>query len=134
MGRKHQLAELQLAIMHVLWDKKEATVAEVREALEPNRPLAHTTVATMLTKMEQNGQVSRRSIGRTLLYRAAVRRDTVCTSMVADLAKRLFQDDVPGMVNYLLDGCDVSREELDQLKSLIASKEAELGTEGKKRS
>ena len=31
MATKHHLAELQLAIMHVLWDLKEATVAEVRE-------------------------------------------------------------------------------------------------------
>lgn len=51
MSRKHQLAELQLAIMHVLWERGEATVGEVRDALEPERSLAYTTVGTMLAKM-----------------------------------------------------------------------------------
>jgi len=39
MSRKHPLAELQLAIMQTLWERGEATVAEVREALERERPL-----------------------------------------------------------------------------------------------
>ena len=33
MSKKHQLAELQLAIMQVLWERGEASVGEVREAL-----------------------------------------------------------------------------------------------------
>ncbi len=37
----HRLADLQLAIMHVLWDQGEATVNAVREALAEDRPLAY---------------------------------------------------------------------------------------------
>jgi predicted transcriptional regulator len=37
MSKRHQLAELQLAIMQVLWDKGEAAVSEVRDALQPQR-------------------------------------------------------------------------------------------------
>ncbi len=52
MGGQVRLAELQLAIMNVLWDQGEATVAQVRESLEAaNRPLAHTTIATMLSRI-----------------------------------------------------------------------------------
>ena len=126
MKRKHKLAELQLAIMQVLWDREEATVASVREALEDVRPLAYTTVATMLTKMERNGQVTHRTAGRVHVYRPAVHRERVSRSMVADLAGRLFQGDVAEMVSHLLDGCDVSRDELVRLKSLIRQKEREV--------
>jgi predicted transcriptional regulator len=125
MSRKHQLAELQLAIMQVLWDEGEATVAAVRDALQATRPLAYTTVATMLTKMERNGQVVHRTEGRVHVYRPAVARDSVSRTMVTDLAGRLFQGDVTQMVSHLLDGCDVSAEELARLKSLIRQKERE---------
>ncbi len=125
MATKHHLAELQLAIMHVLWDLKEATVAEVREVLAPARPLAYTTVATMLSKMEGNGQVMHRSEGRVLVYRPAIRRETVSRSMVADLAERLFAGDVTQMVSHLLDGCTVSSDELARLRKLIREKEKE---------
>ena len=126
MSRKHQLARLQLAIMQVLWDRGEATVAAVRDALKDDRPLAYTTVATMLTKMERNGQVAHRTEGRVHVYRPALQRERVSQSMVADLAGRLFHGDVAEMVSHLLDGCDVSQEELARLKALIHQKEREM--------
>ena len=39
MAEKHHLADLQLAIMQVLWERGEATFAEVRQALCELRPL-----------------------------------------------------------------------------------------------
>jgi predicted transcriptional regulator len=127
MSTRHHLASLQLAIMQVLWDCREATVGDVRDALMPDRQLAYTTVSTMLTKMEQNGQVTHRRVGRVLVYRAAIRRDTVRKSMVTDLADRLFRGDVTEMVSHLLDGCEVTPSELSRLKSLIRVREAEIG-------
>lgn len=126
MSNKHQLAELQLAIMHVLWDRGQATVAEVREALQPERSLAHTTVGTMLTKMEEKGQVSHTHDGRVNIYRPRVKRGQVNQTMLTDLAQRLFRGDVTEMVCQLLDGAEISRDELAELKRLIRDKEKEL--------
>ena len=87
MNNKHHLAELQLAIMHVLWDLGQATVAEVRAALEPERSLAHTTIGTMLAKMEEKGQVTHTSDGRVNIYRPKLRRNQVTRTMVTDLSR-----------------------------------------------
>lgn len=130
MSRKHHLAELQMAIMQVLWDRGEATVSQVREALAPSRQLAYTTVGTMLTKLEQNGQVTHRSDGRVNIYRPAIAREKVQRSMLADLTQRLFSGSVPDLVCHLLDGCDVTREELDELRELIHEKEEKLDGAG----
>ena len=129
MSRKHQLAKLQLAIMHVLWERGEVTVAEVRDALEPARPLAYTTVGTMLAKMEEKGQVKHRSDGRVNVYRATIQRDHVSRSMVTDLADRLFNGDVKQMVCHLLDGSEMTPDDLTELKRLIRQKEKELRDE-----
>ncbi len=127
MSVKHRLAELQLAIMHVLWDRKKATVAEVRDALQPGRKLAYTTVGTMLSKMEANGQVTHRSDGRVNIYRPLLKRERVRRSMVSDLAERLFRGDVTELMCHVLDGCDVTRDDLAELKQLIREKEKEVG-------
>lgn len=121
-----RLAELQLAIMQVLWDSGEVTVGDVREALKPDRELAYNTVGTMLAKMEANGKVTHRSDGRLNLYRAAWERDQVSQSMVSDLAQRLFRGNVTELMCHLLDGCDVTRDDISQLKRLIRQKEKEL--------
>jgi len=129
VAKKHQLAELQLAIMHVLWERGEAAVSEVREALRPGRSLAHTTVGTMLAKMEEKGHVKHRSDGRVNVYRAAIRQDQVKQSMIADLADRLFQGDVTQMVCHLLDSREITPENLAELRELIRHKEQELSDE-----
>lgn len=126
MTEKHHLAKLQLAIMQVLWDRGEVTVADVQEALKPDRDLAYTTVGTMLAKMEGNGQVDHRSEGRSNIYRPLVQRNEVSQTMVSDLADRLFRGDVSQLMCSLLDGCDVSPDELARLKKLIRDKEKEL--------
>lgn len=123
---KPRLADLQLAIMHVLWDQGEATIAEVRDALAEDRPLAYTTIGTMLTKMEAKGHVTHRVDGRVNIYQPLIPRETVSRSMISDLASRLSRGDVTELVCHLLDECDVSREELSRLKKLIKQKEQEL--------
>ena len=124
------LAQLQLAIMDVLWDRSEATVGQVREVLNETRTLAYTTVGTMLIKMERRGFVEkRRGAGRAFLYRASIDRSQVSRSMVSDLATRLFAGDVSEMFCHLLAECDVSREELGRLKKLIREKERELNND-----
>jgi predicted transcriptional regulator len=126
MSRKPQLASLQLAIMRILWKKESATVADVRDELaDEGRELAYTTVATMLAKMERKGQVGHRSGAKAFVYHPLLRQENVSRSMVADLADRLFGGDVPLMVSHLLDGCELSPDELVRLKALIRKKEQE---------
>ena len=69
MPRSPQLADLQYAIMRVLWSEGEASVARVQEALGPDRARALTTIATMLAKMEKKGVVAHRSSGRHVARR-----------------------------------------------------------------
>ncbi|MES2790033.1 MAG: BlaI/MecI/CopY family transcriptional regulator [Planctomycetota bacterium] len=126
MAGTHQLATLQLAIMQVLWRLKEATVAEVRESLAGDRDLAHTTIATMLVKLERKGVVDHRAEGRAYIYRALIEPQQVKSTMVTDLVERLFGGNLTAMVTHLLDESDVSREELSRLKALISRKEKEV--------
>ena len=58
------LTDLQLAIMRILWDRAEATVVEVQTRLRPERDLAQTTIATLLSRLEKRGVVEHRLDGR----------------------------------------------------------------------
>lgn len=121
----HHLGDLQLAIMRSLWQKGEATVAEVHEELAAERGLALTTIATMLAKMEKKGVVDHRMDGRRFVYRPRVDLGQVRRSMVAELTSQLFRGDVTALVNHLLSEHDVDAAELAQWKALIAAREKE---------
>jgi len=119
----HQLGDLQLAIMRVLWMRGQATVAEVHADLLDDRGLALTTIATMLTKMEKKGVVTHDREGRLFIYRPTVAEDAVQTSMVENLTEQLFGGDITALVSRLLSSREVEPGELAELKKLIASHE-----------
>lgn len=120
--RVHRLGDLQLQIMKVLWERREATVADVHQALAGDRDLAYTTVATMLRKMEARGLVRHRLEGRSFVYRAAVAADAVSRGMADHLLDRLFEGSLADLVGHLLTHREVSREELARLERLIAER------------
>lgn len=119
MPDHHQLTELQLAILRVLWDRGEATVQDVREALRTERGLAQTTIATVLSRLERRGVVTRRAQARQYHYKAAVTEPEVQRSMVGELTERLFDGDVTALVRHLISGKDVSRGDLAKIREMI---------------
>jgi predicted transcriptional regulator len=121
-SRTYRLGDLQLRIMKALWDRAEASVSDVLEALGPAAGLAYTTVATMLRKMEGRGLVTHRSEGRRFLYRAAVSPDAVTRSMADDMLERLFEGRLADLLSHLLSTREVSRAELRELERLIAER------------
>ncbi|MBU0753636.1 MAG: BlaI/MecI/CopY family transcriptional regulator [Planctomycetes bacterium] len=125
MSQIHQLGDLQYAIMRVLWSRKEATTAEVHAEIHPERGLAHTTIATMLSKMEKKGVVAHRAEGRQYVYYAVVTESMVRRNMVGELIDRVFQGDAAELVNHLLKERDIDAEELTKLKELIEQKAGE---------
>ena len=67
------LGPLGAAVLRVLWASGEGTVGGVLEALNAGRrrPLAYTTVMTVLVRLHERGLVTRTRRGRAYLYRAA---------------------------------------------------------------
>lgn len=117
-NRTYRLGDLQLRIMRVLWSAGPASVAEVRDRLGGD-PLAYTTVATMLRKMEDRGLVRHREHERRFIYQAAVTAQEVTRSMADDLVDRLFEGSLAETVSHLLQTREVSPQELARLERLI---------------
>ena len=126
-NKSHRLGDLQLRIMKVLWDRREATVTEALDALDDaDASLAYTTIATMLRKMEARGLVAHRAESRSFIYRAKVAAEDVSRSMANHLVDRLFEGSLLETVNHLLSSREVSKDELRQLEKLIAERKKNL--------
>ncbi|SRR5713101_3251562 len=120
--KSYRLGDLQLQIMQVLWERGEAAVADVHEALGGPNNFAYTTVATMRRKMEGRGLVAHREEGRTFIYRPKVAAEAVSRSMADHLVDRLFEGSLTNAVNHLLSTREVSAEEFRELERLIAQR------------
>jgi len=120
MVESHKLGDLQHAILRVLWEKREATVVDVLEALSDRRDRALTTIATMLTKMEKRKLVTHRSEGRQFVYRPLVSESQVRRSMISELTSKLFGGDLTALVSHLLEEHEIDAAEVERLRGLIA--------------
>ena len=118
-NQHHRLGDLQLRILQEIWQRGECSVAGVHAALHAERKLAHTTISTMLRKMEARGLVAHREEGRAFFYRAAVAEEEVSRREGRHFVERLFEGSMANAVSHLLQSREVSREELDQIEKFI---------------
>jgi BlaI family penicillinase repressor len=76
MAKERELPPpLEMACLNALWELGEGNVEEVRVCVSLDRPLAYTTVLTLLDRLSRRGAVSRRKEGRGFRYRPAIERD-----------------------------------------------------------
>ena len=75
MKDQPQLTPLQLDVLQVLWERGEATVNDVTDALRDSRALAPTTVATLLSRLEKRRFVKRRREDRQFRWSASIARE-----------------------------------------------------------
>jgi len=119
MTSSPDLSDLQLAIIRVLWDKGEASAAEVQLAMKRSRPLAITTVSTLLARLEKKGIVSHRSAGRTFVYRARVSELDMRRKAISGVIRNLFRGNPSEVVGQILSERDVSEEDLERMRRMI---------------
>lgn len=117
------LSELQLDIMRVLW-RGDASVADVASALAESRGLAHTTVATLLTRLAKRGAVAQARDGRQLMYKALVSESQVRRTMVGDLIQTLFRGDPKALLAHLVSEKEVAPGDLERIRGLLADAKA----------
>jgi predicted transcriptional regulator len=105
--------------MNVLWDRGEATVAEVVASL-PKRPaVAYNTVQTILNILEAKGYVTHSRTGRAFIYRPRIERKAAQQKAVGHLLSSLFAGSPSDLVLNVLSDEKLDPEEIRRLKRLI---------------
>ena len=113
------LGARELAVMKVVWRFEEASVREVYETLRKRRPVAYTTVMTMMGTLEAKGYLKKRADGRAFRYRPARPEGRVITSLVREFVDRVFDGASRPLLTHLVVQGRLTKEEREELKRLI---------------
>jgi len=123
--RSNTLTEVELEFMRVVWAQGEVGTDDVDHALrEKGRDLADGSIRKILSILRKKGYVTRRRKGRGFLYRARVAEGQAGRGMVSDLLGRMFGGSASLLVASLLDSKSITRDELAEIKQLIAKRES----------
>lgn len=125
-------AELQLAVMNVLWRQEPATVHDVIGALSKARgedkPPAYTTILTVLTNLVRQGYVTSelKEGTRMFQYRTLVTQRDIQEGLAQELIERLFDDSPLELIRLLIEIYPPSTQQTEQIISLLASSKSDL--------
>ncbi len=119
--------ELELEILKILWRESPLPVRDVRARLgaDAGRPLAHSSVITMLNIMHRKGLLVRKKEGKAFLFSPKVKKERVTGNMMRDLLSRAFDGSPRALVLNLLETADLDAGELAELRKLINRKAKE---------
>ncbi len=114
------LGPLELAVMNVIWETEDASVAEVTDALREHRDLHHNTVMTVMQRLAEKGYLRKYARdGRTNGFRPKVAREDVSKRYLDLVRDELFGGSVRGAMSALLDSSNVPPRKRRELRRLL---------------
>ena len=113
------LTPLELEIMKVVWQKGQATVREIHAVLKARRPIAYTTVMTMMGVLASKGHLKRQMDKRAYVYRPTRSAAAAMKAMVAEFVDRVFDGAAQPLLVQLVKDRRLTKKELEDLARQI---------------
>lgn len=117
------LTPQELEIMKVVWERENATVRDVYEALLENRKIAYTTVMTMMKILETKGYLRRTRQDRAFLYRPTRPKSQVVSGMLREFVDRVFNGAAEPLVVQLVKEKRLKEKDLQKIIRMIEESE-----------
>jgi BlaI family penicillinase repressor len=111
--------ESELELLRILWEMQPATVREIYDALNEERPSGYTTVLKLLQIMTAKGLVLRDEANRAHVYRSAISQDAMQSKILKDLSMRLFSGSAAQLALHALEMEPASDQELEEIRALL---------------
>lgn len=109
----------ELEVLKILWERGPCTAREVWEELNERRERHYTSVNSLLTTMVEKGLLACHCPQRAYLYESNIAREEIQGKLVEDLLGRAFEGSPSALVLRMLDHCEPSPEEMDDIAKMI---------------
>lgn len=116
--------EGELELLGILWERGPSTVRELFEAVNKKREVVYTGVLKLMQIMTAKGLVARDETERAHIYRAAVSQEETELQFLRELSNRFFSGSAAQLAMRALELEKASDAELDEIRQLIAKKQA----------
>src|SRR5262245_15517581 len=114
----------ELEIMKVIWPRGQATIREVYDELRERRPLAYTTVQTMMNILETKGHLKKEPGDKANVYSPVRAQQLVVRSMVREFVNRVFDGSARPLLVHLLKEKGLTERERRELQKLLDKEES----------
>lgn len=92
---------LELLCLKALWSLQEGNVRAVQGVVAETRPLAYTTIMTVLERLLRKGKLTRRKVGRSFVYSPLASRDEMRHAALKELLDGFFGGSEDELLRFL---------------------------------
>ena len=114
-----EFGDLEMAIMEVMWSAdRPYVVREVRERMQYGRPVAYTTVMTMMKILEEKKYLKKTRVDRAYEYRPAKPHQQVVGAMVRDFLDRVFDGAAAPLLVHLAKDTKLTKADKEAIRRM----------------
>ncbi|QEG20227.1 BlaI/MecI/CopY family transcriptional regulator [Mariniblastus fucicola] len=125
MAERPALSKGEMTVARALWKVGPAIVRDIFEEVTANERMSFSTVQTYLRRLQSKGYANSRLKGRLRVFSARTRPTTVIRETVDEFVDRLFGGESMPLVRHLIEERGINKADLDELRNLLESYEAE---------
>jgi BlaI family penicillinase repressor len=92
---------LEMLCLRSVWALGEGNVSQVQGLMAASRPLAYTTVMTLLDRLAKKSVLHRRKVGRAFVYSAAVPPDEIRRAALKEFIDSFFNGSAETLVEFV---------------------------------
>jgi BlaI family transcriptional regulator, penicillinase repressor len=124
MRPKHPtLTPQELEIMKLVWQREEAAVRDIYEALLQRRKIAYTTVMTTMNTLETKRYLKKRRQDRAFLYRPTRPKSQVIGGMIREFIDRVFNGSAEPLLVHLVKERRIREKDWQKIVRMIQESE-----------
>jgi predicted transcriptional regulator len=123
MAKQNKPTAAELEILAILWEKEAATVKEVHEIINAQKPTGYTTVLKTMQIMREKGLVERDDANKAHVFRAVEAQSETQKNLVTDLIEKVFRGSALKLVQHVLEAKPASAKEIEEIRKMIKKAE-----------
>jgi BlaI family penicillinase repressor len=119
-----ELTEAEWSVIKAIWESEPCTAPAIQEKLFKPTGWTYSTVRTLMDRMTAKGVLKAKKAGKLTIYQSVITPEQAQRGELFYTLKHAFNGALAPMMQCLLDTKEVSREELGELKKIIAAYES----------
>ncbi|MFL5338752.1 MAG: BlaI/MecI/CopY family transcriptional regulator [Gemmataceae bacterium] len=120
MRKVPDVSDAELAVLHALWERGDATIRQLTDRLYPGGgPALYATVQKLLERLEDKDCVRRDRSAMAHTFRAAISRDALIGRQLREVAAKLCGGSMAPLLTHLLQAESLSTRERRELRRLL---------------
>jgi len=121
MAKKADLSPAEFRVMNILWRRGCATVKEIQAEIGDQKPLARTTINTLMTRMKDKGFVEAIEKNFAYEFHPLVERQSVTRNKLSELVDKVLEGNIGLLAAYIVENRDLTPDQVTALEEIVRS-------------